>query len=339
MQNKCDVVVVGATGLVGGTLLELLGESDLPLGEVSLLATEESAGKRLNVGGRHVAVRPLSEFDFSTVQLAFFAVPEAVAAEYAPRAAEAGAIVIDCSGAFAAEQDIPVIVPEVNAEMLADFRERGMIASPSPGAIQLSMVLKPLLDAAGLQQVHVTLCEPVSASGREGVDELARQTARLMNGQGIEGDGLYGRQIAFNMLPLVGEQLGSGASRAEVRLALETMRVLGDPALRVNVTALRVPVFFGTALTVSLETVQPMDAGQAASLLAEIPGLAAVDEEGGYASAITEAVGDDRVWVSRLRPDLSREQGLNLWLVTDNLRKGAALNCVQIAQLLIKDHL
>lgn len=338
MQNQFDIAVVGATGLVGGTLVELLGDAPLPLGQVVLLATEESAGKRLSVGGRHIAVRPLAGFDFSEVQIAFFAVPEAVAAEFAPQAAEAGATVIDCSGAFVADHEVPLIVPEVNPEMLADYRERGIIASPSPGAIQLALALKPLLDVAGLQHINVTLCEPVSASGREGVDELARQTARLMNGQGVE-PGLYGRQIAFNTLPLVGDLLTSGASRAELRLVLETLRLLGDPALRINASAMRLPVFFGTALTVQLETVHPLDVGEAASLLAQVPALMQAEEARGYASAIPDAIGDDHVWVSRLRRDLSREHGLNLSLVTDNLRKGAALNCVQIAQLLIKDHL
>ncbi|MBA3981678.1 MAG: aspartate-semialdehyde dehydrogenase [Alcanivorax sp.] len=335
--RQFDIAVVGATGLVGEMLLELLGESDLPLGQVTLLASAESAGRRLALRGHHLAVRALDGFDFSGVQIAFFAVPEALAREEAQRAAEAGAIVIDCSGAFAADQDVPVIVPEVNADMLADFRERGIIASPSPAAIQLAMVLKPLGDQAGLGAVNVTVCEPVSSAGRPGVDELAGQTARLLNGQSPEVKA-FDRQIAFNAHPETSPALQSGASRAEVRLVLEVLRLLGDPGLRLNATCLRIPVFFGTSLAVQLETAQPLAPEEAAVMLASAPGLV-VSEGPLGATALEDAVGQDSVRVSRVRADVSREQSLNLSLVADNLRKGAALNCVQIARLLIKDHL
>ncbi|MBZ2187670.1 aspartate-semialdehyde dehydrogenase [Alcanivorax sp. JB21] len=337
MSRQFDIAIAGATGLVGEMLVELLAASDLPVGEVALLASAESAGKRLAFRGRHRSTQALDEFDFSTVQLAFFAVPEAVAQAHVERAAEAGAIVIDVSGAFAADQSVPVVVPEVNAEMLTDFRERGIIASPSPGSIQLAMALKPFLDAVGLGQINVTVCESVSEAGRPGVDELASQTARLLNGQSPEPK-LFNQQIAFNALPQTGAVLESGASRSEVRLALETMRLLGEPGLRINATCLRLPVFFGTSLVVQLETGQPLDAGQAVALLESAPGLVVVERPEG-ATLIGDALGHDGVWVSRVRADLSREQGLNLCLVTDNLRKGAALNCVQIAELLIKDHL
>ncbi|MEY1662071.1 aspartate-semialdehyde dehydrogenase [Isoalcanivorax beigongshangi] len=337
MSAQFNLAVVGATGLVGGALLELINELPLPLGEVSLVASAESAGKRLQVREHYVSVAALESFDFSTVQLAIFAVPEAVALQWAPQAADAGVVVVDLSGAFAADTDVPLVVPEVNLELLEDFRNRGIVASPAPASMQLAMTLKSLLNMAGLEQAAAVVLEPAAHYGRAGVDDLARQTARLMNAQEVE-PGVFGRQLAFNVLPTIGEPLGSGATRAELRVALETLRLLGEPGLRLSVTIQQVPTFHGCNVALSCESVQPLALEQWLTALMQQPGLR-VQPDHEPASAVTDAVGDDMVWLSRLRKDLSREQGFQLSLVTDNLRKGSALNALQIVDLLIKHHL
>ena len=339
MARKFNIAIAGATGLVGEALREILPGRDFPAGDVYLLASSESAGKRLEYGGKRLGVKALEDFDFSQVQLVFSALPAEQAVEVARRAREAGAVVIDCSGAFLSEPRVPQVVPEVNPQRLDDFRQTGVVASPSPAAIQLARVLHIIAGEAGLEGFHATVLEPASAAGRRGMEELAAQTARLLNGQPAEAEHFPAR-LAFNTHPVTGTVLDSGASAAEVRVSLETLSVLGEQSLPVTITVVRVPAFFGTAVTLHAETAEPLEVERLNALLAGAVGIdAAAGEAAGGPSAVEDAVGSDQLLVGRVRRDLTRPRGLNLWLVTDNLRKGAALNCVQIAELLLKDHL
>ena len=339
MSRSLNVAVAGATGLVGEAIVEMLGEREFPLAELHLLASKESAGKRIEFAGKGIRVQPLDDFDFSQVELAFIAVPAAVALDCARRAAQAGAVVIDLSGAFVAEPAVAKVVAGVNPEALADYRETGIVASPSPAAIELASVLAPLAAAAGLSQVQATVLAPVSAAGRKGVGALAGETARLLNGQQADHE-VFPAQMAFNTHPAVGELLDSGASHDELRVALETLSVLGERSLPLSVTSVRVPVFFGTAVVVHAQTRQPLDAGSVADLLSRQAGLELVqDDQRPWASAIGDAIGHDSICVSRLRAEPTLSGGINLWAVTDNLRAGAAMNSVQIAELLLKHHL
>src|SRR5699024_2391784 len=290
-------------------------------------ASMNSAGERVEVKGKYARVELIEQFDFTQVQLAFFAVPEEVAAQYIPQAVEAGVTVIDASGSLVADTNVPIVVPEVNGDMLAGYRGTNVVASPSGGAIALAMALKPLHDIAGIQQVNATLCEPASSLGKAGTDELARQTARLLSGQDSEAQ----EQVAFNILPQLGNAQESGYTRAEIRVAFETLRLLGDTQIGVNATCMQMPIFFGHTLNVHINTLQALPVEAAAHAL-EQAGLRFVDSNKPYATALGDAVGKDDVWVSRLRRDLTQQNGLSFTLVSDNLRKGSALNMVHIAQ-------
>lgn len=339
MSRKLNVAVIGATGLVGEALLQVLAERKFPVAELHLLASSESAGKRIEFNGKGIRVVPEKDFDFSAVELAFLAVPAVEAAAVAARVVDAGAVVIDLSGAFVADPSVIKVVPEVNPEALEDYRETGIVASPSPAAIQLASVLAVLREAGGLMQAQATVLSPVSAEGRSGVEELAGQTARLLNAQEIENK-LFPAQIAFNAHPAVGPLLDSGASHDELRVALETLSVLGERALPLTVTSVRLPVFFGTSVVLHAQTLQPVEAASLQALLADRPGLQLVGDTGQpWASALGDAVGEDAVYISRIRQEPTLQGGISLVAVTDNLRKGAAINGVQIAELLLKHHL
>lgn len=340
MDRRFDIAVAGASGLVGEALLELLVERNFPVGEVYPLASRDSSAAPVTFAGRRRPVAALEDFDFSRVQLAFFATDAAVAGEHAPRAAEEGAVVIDASVCHRFDERVPLVVPEINPLTLADFRERNIIAIPGSASVALAMVLSPLARLAGLRHVRVNTYQPVSAAGREGVEELARQTAELLSGREVT-PGVFGRQIAFNCQPRTGDPADSGYTRDELTLVLETRRLLGAPELPVNASCVRVPTFFGDGLTVDLEMEQPVSPAEVRASLENAEGIRVYDDAvpEGYASAVTEAVGSDSVFVSRIREDISRPGGISLWIVSDNLRKGAALNGVQIAELLIKDYL
>ena len=340
MADSWDVAVVGATGAVGETMLEILAQRDFPAGEVHALASERSAGKSVTFGDRRLTVQNLAEFDFSRVAVALFSAGGSISADYAPRAAEAGCVVIDNTSHFRRDDDIPLVVPEVNPGAIAGYTTRGIIANPNCSTIQMLVALKPIYDAVGIERINVATYQAVSGTGKEGIEELAAQTARLLNGQPADCE-VYPRQIAFNALPHIDSFQDNGYTREEMKMVWETQKIFADPALRVNPTCVRVPVFYGHSEAVHVETREALSALAARELLAAAPGVTVVDEhgDGGYATAVSDAAGNDPVFVSRIREDLSHPRGLDLWVVADNVRKGAALNSVQIAELLVRDFL
>lgn len=334
MTPSYDIAVVGATGLVGETLLSLLAERNFPLGQVYALASENSLGKEVECGRKTLDVERLADFDFAKVQIAFFAVDAELAAEYVPVATQAGCIVIDNSAQFRNEADVPLIIPEVNPDALGAYTQRNIIASPSSSTIQLALALKPLLEIAKLTRIQVVVYEAASGAGRQAVDELAGQTASLLSGRPVESK-IFAKQMAFNVLPQVDDLLETGHTKQELSLLKETRKVLAEPDLPLSTTMIRVPVFFGSSATVYLETETKLSLTQVRSSLDNAKGMEVLDENGDYPTPVVEAANNDPVYVGRLREDLIQTNGLHLWLVVDNVRKGAALNSVQIAELLI----
>ena len=338
MNKGCKVAVVGATGAVGEVMLEILEERKFPVDQLYLLASERSAGKRVSVGGVSHTVHDLADFDFADAQIGFFSAGGAISATYAPKAAAAGCVVIDNTSHFRRDEDVPLIVPEVNAHAIGGFTRRGIIANPNCSTIQMLVALKPLHDAATITRINVATYQAVSGTGKSAIEELAAQTARLLNGQPVEPK-VYPRQIAFNALPHIDSFQDNGYTREEMKMVWETQKIFEDERIRVNPTCVRVPVFHGHAEAVHIETRERLSADEARRLLASAPGVCVIDEreDGGYATQVSDAAGRDAVFVSRLREDISCERGLDLWVVSDNLRKGAALNSIQIAELLVRD--
>ncbi|MES1946352.1 Aspartate-semialdehyde dehydrogenase [Salinisphaera sp. C84B14] len=341
MTKTYDVAVVGATGTVGEAMLEILEQREFPVGRIFALASERSAGKRVRFRDKSVSVADVADFDFSRVQLALFAVGDDVSQRFAPKAAAHGCIVIDNSAYFRTDEDVPLIVPEVNPQALAGYRNRGIVASPGAVTIQMAVALKPIHDAAQVRRVNVATYQAVSGSGATGLRELADQSARLLNAQAIKTPAVYDKQIAFNVLAQIDTIEDNGYTREEMALVRETRRLLDAPGMQINPTAVRVPVFFGHSEAVHVETCDKLSAAQARRLLHAAAGIELVDmpQSHGYASAVTDAANQDAVFVSRIREDISCENGLNFWVVADNVRKGAALNAVQIAEKLIEEHI
>ncbi len=339
-EKSYDVAVVGATSVVGETILELLAERDFPVGKLHPLAAESEAGGRVQFGSKNLAVKCLAEFDFSCVQIAFFAAGADVAAEYATKAAGAGCVVIDNSAEFRQDEDVPLVVPEVNPEEIAQYNQSHIIANPNCSTIQMVVALKPIHDAVGIERINVATYQAVSGSGKAAIDELAGQTAALLNCKPLESK-VYSKQIAFNILPLIDELQDNGYTREEMDIVNGVKRLMGEDSVQVNPTAVRVPVFFGYSEVIHIETKTAISASTARSLLEKAPGVEVVDElgEGGYPTAVSESAGQDPVFVGRIREDISHPRGLDLWVVADNVRKGAALNSVQIAEILIKDYI
>lgn len=335
-----NVAVVGATGLVGEAILAILEARKFPVGTLYPLASERSAGSKVKFQGRKVVVGNLAEFDFSKAQIGLFSAGGNVSAEYAPRAAAAGCIVIDNTSHFRYENDIPLVVPEVNAHAIAQYKQRGIIANPNCSTIQMVVALKPLHDAAHIERINVATYQAVSGAGREAVEELANQTAHLLNGKPFEAR-QFPKQIAFNAISHIDDFQDNGYTREEMKMVWETRKIMEDDSIRVNPTAVRIPVFYGHSEAVHIETRAKLTAKQATDLLRKAPGVKVLDTRrpGGYPSAATEAANHDEVFVGRIREDISCERGLNLWVVADNVRKGAALNSVQIAEILVKDYL
>jgi len=340
MGARYNIAVVGASRLEGEAALALLGERAFPVATLFALDVAEAAGGRVEFRGGYVRVQDLAGFDFAQAAIALFFGGEAVAAEHVPRAAAAGCVVIDDSAQFRSEPAVPLVVPEVNPAAVAGYRQRHIIANPGACATLLAVALNAIRQAAGLARINVATYQAVSGAGKRAVDELAAQTTALFNMQGTS-PGVFPRQIAFNVLPLIGEMLSSGYSLEEVKLAEETRKVFGDDALQVNATCVRVPVFYGHSLAVHLETREPLDAEVARVLLEKSQGVKVVDaaRPPRYPTAVTEAAGSDAVFVGRVRRDLSHPRGLDLWIVADNVRRGAALNSIQIAEILVKDYL
>ena len=338
-EKRFDVAVVGATGAVGEAMLEILAERRFPVGELYALASARSAGKRVRCGEREVVVQDLAEFDFSKVQIGLFSAGAAVSKEYAPKAAAAGCVVIDNTSQFRYEDDIPLVVPEANPEKVADYRNRGIIANPNCSTIQMVVALKPIHDAVGIERINVATYQAVSGTGKDAIEELAQQTALLLNGKPIEPR-VYPKQIAFNALPHIDVFLDNGYTKEEMKMVWETRKILGDESIQVNPTCVRIPVFYGHSEAVHIETREKIGAEEARALLERAPGVKVLDrrEPGGYPTAVPEAAHHDEVFVGRIREDISHPRGLDLWIVADNVRKGAALNSVQIAEILVKDY-
>ncbi len=340
MTRKFDVAVVGATGAVGEAMLEILAERNFPVNQVYPLASRRSAGKRVAFGGKHLTVEDLSGFDFSRVQIGLFSAGASISEQYAPIAAKAGCVVIDNTSQFRYQDDIPLVVPEVNPDHIKGYTRHGIIANPNCSTIQMLVALKPLQDAVGIERINVCTYQAVSGTGKEAIEELAGQTARLLNGEPVKAE-VYPKQIAFNVLPHIDVFQDNGYTKEEMKMVWETRKIMGDDTIQVNPTAVRVPVFYGHSEAVHIETREKLTAAQARDLLEQAPGVVVLDEhrDGGYPTAVTEGANHDPVYVGRIREDISHPRGLNLWVVADNVRKGAALNSVQIAEILVKDYL
>ncbi|CAH0534065.1 Aspartate-semialdehyde dehydrogenase 2 [Vibrio stylophorae] len=337
MSQTVNVAILGATGLVGEAMVERLAERDFPLGELFLLASERSAGEAVKYKNKRIIVQDVAEFDWSQVQIALFSAGSDVSQYWAPIAADHGVVVIDNTSAFRQEPDVPLVVPEVNPEAIADFRNRNIIANPNCSTIQMLVALKPIYDAVGIARINVATYQSVSGSGKKGVDELAGQTARLLNGMPAENN-VYSKQIAFNCLPQIDDMLDNGYTREEMKMVLETQKIFADDSIAVNPTCVRVPVFYGHAEALHIETMQPISAEEARLLLERAAGVEVFDEMD-FPTQVENALGSDAVMVSRIRQDISHPCGLNMWVVADNVRKGAATNAVQIAELLVSDYL
>jgi len=340
MSKTYDVAVVGATGAVGETMLSILAERKFPVGKVYALASERSVGKKVEFGDSMLIVENLADFDFTKVQIGLFSAGGSISAEFAPKAAAAGCVVIDNTSEFRYVEDIPLVVPEVNSHAIVNYTNKGIIANPNCSTIQMLVALKPIQDAVGISRINVCTYQAVSGTGKNAIEELAGQTARLLNGKPVECK-VYPKQIAFNVLPQIDVFLENGYTKEEMKMVWETNKILEDDTIKVNPTAVRVPVFYGHSEAVHIETKEKLTANACRELLVKAPGVEVLDEreDGGYPTAVTEGATHNSTYVGRIREDISHDKGINLWVVSDNVRKGAALNSVQIAEILIKNYL
>ncbi|MEH6567783.1 MAG: aspartate-semialdehyde dehydrogenase [Halioglobus sp.] len=340
MTDLYDVAVVGATGAVGEAMISILEERNFPVRNLYPLASSRSAGKTIMFNGKTVRVTDLAEFDFSQVQIGLFSAGGSISEEFAPKAAAAGCVVIDNTSQFRRDEDIPLIVPEVNIEALAGYSKRNIIANPNCSTIQMLVALKPIYDAVGIERINVATYQAVSGTGKEAIEELAGQTANLLNGKEVECKA-YPKQIAFNVLPQIDTFQENGYTREEMKMVWETQKIFANEGIQVNPTCVRVPVFFGHSEAVHVETVDKITASEARTLLENAPGVIVIDEhaDGAYPTAVVDSAGKDGVFVGRIREDISHPRGLDLWVVSDNVRKGAALNSVQIAECLINTYI
>ncbi|MEM0514283.1 aspartate-semialdehyde dehydrogenase [Pseudoalteromonas sp. YIC-827] len=334
MSQKYNVAVLGATGLVGRQIIETLAERKFPVDQLFPLASSRSAGEEIEFNGETIEVLDVEQFDFANAHIGLFSAGGSVSEKYAPIAAEAGCVVIDNTSQFRYDYDVPLVVPEVNAASLADFRNRNIIANPNCSTIQMLVALKPIYDAYGIERINVSTYQAVSGAGKEAVDELAKQTANLMNGRPLDNK-VFTKQMAFNVIPQIDAFEDNGYTREEMKMVWETQKILGDETVMVNPTAVRVPVFFGHAEAIHLETRMPVDVEHVKQLLQDAPGVELIEDEHDYPTPVSDASGNDSVFVGRVRQDISHPHGLNMWVVSDNTRKGAATNSVQIAEELI----
>jgi aspartate-semialdehyde dehydrogenase len=339
-MNKLDIAIVGATGAVGEVMLEILAERKFPVGKVHALASARSVGKTVAFGNRELPVEDLAEFDFSQVQIGLFSAGGSISEEFAPKAAAAGCVVVDNTSHFRRDDDIPLVVPEVNPEAIADYKNRGIIANPNCSTIQMVVALNPIYDAVGIERINVATYQAVSGAGKSAIEELVRQTAALLNGRPLEIEG-DAKQIAFNAVPHIDTFQDNRYTREEMKMVWETRKIFGDDDILVNPTAVRIPVFYGHSEAVHIETKEKISVEKVCELLSNAEGVSLLDgvKTGEYPTAVTESSGTDPVYVGRVREDISHPRGINLWVVSDNIRKGAALNSVQIAEILAKNHL
>ncbi|MCK5335836.1 MAG: aspartate-semialdehyde dehydrogenase [Gammaproteobacteria bacterium] len=340
MSKTVDVAVVGATGAVGETMLSILAERKFPVGKIYALASARSKGKRVEFGDKMIVVEDLAEFDFSKVQIGLFSAGASISKEFAPKAAAAGCVVIDNTSEFRYDDDKPLVIPEVNPHAIADYKKTGIIANPNCSTIQMLVALKPIYDAVGIKRINVATYQAVSGTGKEAIEELAGQTAAILNAKEVKTE-VYPKQIAFNVLPQIDVFMENGYTKEEMKMVWETKKIMGDDSIEVNPTAVRVPVFYGHSEALHIETDEKITAEEARKVLSKAAGVQVMDEreDGGYPTAVTEGANSDPTFVGRIREDISHEKGLNMWVVADNVRKGAALNAVQIAEILLKEHL
>ncbi|WP_234494135.1 aspartate-semialdehyde dehydrogenase [Vibrio maritimus] len=336
MSQQFNIAVFGATGAVGETMVEVLQEREFPMGDVFLLASERSEGKTYRINGKTVKVENVENFDWSQVHIALFSAGGEQSAKWAPIAADEGVVVIDNSSNFRYDYDVPLVVPEVNPEAIAEFRNRNIIANPNCSTIQMLVALKPIHDAVGIERINVTTYQSVSGAGKSGIDELAGQTAMLLNGKPVEPKA-FGQQIAFNCIPQIDQFMDNGYTKEEMKMVWETQKIFNDSSIMVNPTCVRVPVFYGHAEAVHLETRAPISAEEVVQLLEQAEGIEVFHGED-MPTQVRDAGGKDHVMVGRIRNDISHHSGVNLWVVADNVRKGAATNAVQIAEVLIRDY-
>ncbi|WP_298625704.1 aspartate-semialdehyde dehydrogenase [uncultured Legionella sp.] len=340
MSRKLNIAIVGATGAVGETFLTVLAEKKFPIKTLYPLASARSAGKTVHFKNEEIEVLDLAEFDFSKADIALFSAGGSVSKEFAPKAVAAGCIVVDNTSCFRYEEDIPLVVPEVNAHRIAEYTKRGIIANPNCSTIQMVVALKPLYDVAGIARINVATYQSVSGTGKKAISELIAQMGDLLNGRPAKCD-VYPEQIAFNALPHIDQFEDNGYTREEMKMVWETQKIMEDKNIMVNPTAVRVPVIYGHSEAIHVELKNPMTAAEARIILSKAPGVKVVDNtaKASYPTVLKNAVGHDEVYVGRIRQDISHPCGLNLWVVADNIRKGAATNAVQIAEILQRDYL
>ncbi len=334
MEREYDVAVVGASGVIGETMISILEERKFPVRNLYPLGSERSAGTKIDFNGDEVAIGLLSEFDFSKVQFGLFSAGAGISDQFAPLASQSGCTVIDNTSRFRNDPEIPLVVPEVNPDALEGHN--GLIANPNCSTIQMVVALKPIYDEVGIERINVATYQSVSGAGRGAIEELASQTAALLNGREPVIDQIPTR-IAFNAIPHIDVFLENGYTKEEMKMVWETRKILGDETIRINPTTVRIPVFFGHSEAVHIETRRKITADDARGLLSNAPGITVIDDPARlhYPTAAVDAANLDDVFVGRIREDISHERGLNLWVVSDNVRKGGALNSVQIAECLI----
>lgn len=339
MKSEYHVAVAGATGAVGNEMLQILEEQEFPVASLKLLASSRSAGKTLDFRGESLHVEELRDDSFEGVDIALFSAGAAASRQFAPAAAESGCVVIDNSSGWRMDPEVPLVVPEVNPHAVADYRSKGIIANPNCSTIQMVVVLKPIYDAAGIERVVVSTYQAVSGTGKNAMEELTEQTRNLLTFQEVTPE-VYPHRIAFNCFPHIGSFLENGYTEEEMKMVHETHKIMEDPNIRVSATTVRIPVFYGHSEAVNIQTERKLSAKEARVLLFQAPGVRVMDnpDERIYPMP-SEAAGINDTLVGRIREDISIENGLDLWIVADNIRKGAALNTVQIAELLIKEHL
>ena len=338
IMKTWSVAVVGATGAVGNEMIRILEDRNFPVGKLKLLASERSLGKSLEFRGKSYPVEVLTEDSFGGVQIGLFSAGGSISEKFAPIAARAGCVVVDNTSAFRMVPEIPLVVPEVNPEAIAQYGNRGIIANPNCSTIQMVVALKPIHDAARIRRIVVSTYQAVSGTGKKAIDELEQQTRALLTGQDPVVK-VYPHQIAFNCLPQIDVFVENGYTKEEMKMVNETKKIM-DPSIAVTATTVRVPVFYSHSESVNIETERKITVAEVKKLLAGAPGVKVVDDPANrqYPLAI-DAAGKDETFVGRIREDESIANGINLWVVSDNLRKGAALNAVQIAEILIRKHL
>lgn len=340
MRKRYNVAVVGATGAVGEVMLSILDQRKFPAASIHAVASSRSAGGKVRCGTQDLVVEDLQDFDFKGIDIGLFSPGASVSKIYAPKAAAAGCVVIDNTSQFRYDDDIPLVVPEVNPQDIAHYKNRGIIANPNCSTIQMVVALKPIHDAVGVERINVCTYQAVSGTGKEAIDELQQQVASILSGQPVLRS-VYPKQIAYNVLPQIDVFMENGYTKEEMKMVWETRKIMGDQSIQVNPTTVRVPVIYGHSEAVHIETRKKISVEEVRDLLAAAPGVVVLDrrEDGGYPTPLTEADGQDPVFVGRIREDISHPRGIDLWVVSDNVRKGAALNSVQIAEILVKDYL